>query len=414
MKVLLSAIACNPYLGSECYVGWTAIKALARDHELWVLTSRRNTGVFQRAGEEGLVPGNVHFVYAGEFAEWHPNRLRARLQDWREYAQFSKAILPVARQLHAAVKFDVMHHVTYTTWRVALPLGSLGIPFVLGPIGGYEQFPWRMFPILSPAAGAFELARMASNLVSRISPNVRRCLRKADQVFVANPETERLVKALRGSRPGVAQLSAAFYSPGQVQAFARFVSGKDVAGPLRLFAAGNLEGRKGVALALAALAEVKKSGVKFQYWIRSQGPEFAHLKQLTGQLGLQAEVCFADGLRGEAYQRELGATHIFLLPSFREGAGLTMMEAMLAGAVPVVADCGGPGMIVTPDCGCKIPVASRRRMVRELAEAIIGLDRNRPLLAEKGRAASARIASHFSEENYRTAINSAYQAILNS
>ena len=30
MKILVSAVACNPYLGSEAFFGWVAVKVLAR------------------------------------------------------------------------------------------------------------------------------------------------------------------------------------------------------------------------------------------------------------------------------------------------------------------------------------------------------------------------------------------------
>jgi glycosyltransferase involved in cell wall biosynthesis len=290
-------------------------------------------------------------------------------------------------------------------------LGRLGIPFVFGPIGGNEQFPARFFPMLSASAAAFELARMASNVVSRFSPAVRRSLQAAAHVFVANPETERLVTAVRGSPDGVSRLSAAFYSDAQAKGFSRFAPGKNLDGPLRLFAAGNMEGRKGVALALAALARAKAAGVKFHYRVGAGGPEIAHLKKQTVQLGLSAEVEFAESLSGEAYQRELGRTHVFLLPSLRESAGLTMMEAMLAGGVPVVADGGGPGFIVTEECGCKIPVVNRKQMVAQLADTLIAIDRDRKIILEKGRAASRRIATGFSEENYRATVNAVYQSV---
>jgi glycosyltransferase involved in cell wall biosynthesis len=411
VKVLISAVACNPHWGSENYFGWAAVMALARDHELWVLTGRRNQPDLQRATNEGLAPANVHFVHAGEFQPWHSNRMRARLQSWREYRHYSHAILPVARQLHTTVNFDVVHHVTIATWRVASPLWQLGVPFVFGPIGGNEQFPARFFPMLSASATAFELARMASNVASRFSPGVRRCLREAAHVFVANPETERLMTAVRGSPNGVSRLSAGFYSDTQIENFARFAPEKKLDGPLRLFAAGTMEGRKGVALALEALAVAKKNGVKFHYRLGAQGPEITHLKQLAARLGLTAEVEFGEGLHGEDYQRELGRTHVFLLPSLRESAGLTMMETMLAGGVPVVADGGGPGFIVTDECGCKIPIVNRGRMVAQLADTLITMDRNRQMILEKGRAASRRIATEFSEQNYRNTVNAVYQSV---
>lgn len=55
--------------------------------------------------------------------------------------------------------------------------------------------------------------------------------------------------------------------------------------------------------------------------------------------------------RQAGYWKELAASHVFLLPSLGESSGLTMMEAMLAGCAPFVADCGGPAHIVTEACG---------------------------------------------------------------
>src|SRR5688572_4965785 len=159
MKALVSAIACNPYLGSENFFGWAAVKCLSREHDLWVITSTRNRPDLERAQRENLIPPNVRFAYAGAVEEWHLNALRARIQSWREYINFSKASLTVAQDLHRNERFDVVHHVTFSTWRVPSPMWRLGIPFVLGPIAGNEPFPFRLFGVLSWVGAAFESVR---------------------------------------------------------------------------------------------------------------------------------------------------------------------------------------------------------------------------------------------------------------
>jgi glycosyltransferase involved in cell wall biosynthesis len=407
MKVLLSAIACNPYLGSENFGGWVAAQALAKDHDLWVLTTPRNRPDLERAGAEGLVPKNVRFIYAGRFNEWHRNRLRARLQSWTEYVRFSRAILDAARQHHRAVGFDLSHHISFATWRVGSPLWRLGIPFIFGPVGGNENFPVRFLPVLSPSGAGFELARMLSNAVCRQLPSVRTCIRRASHVFVANPETESLVRNLRGSPHGISRLVPSFFPDDRVQAFARAASLRQTTGPLRLFAGGNLEGRKGIALALRALARVKAEGVSFRFWVGQIGPELSHLQQLVRRLRLEREILFGF-LSREDYRKELGTTHIFLLPSLRESTGSTMMEAMLAGCVPIVADCGGPAHIVTRDCGYKVPVSTPKQMIDDMTRTIVSIHRNREIIREKGAAAAQRIATLFTEENYRKTVNSVY------
>ncbi|HEX5220568.1 MAG TPA: glycosyltransferase family 4 protein [Verrucomicrobiae bacterium] len=378
------------------------------------MTASRNREDLTRAKAEGLVPSNLRFVYVGERKEWYSNRLLARLQLWYEFIRYAKQSLQVAKELHRAENFDLVQHVTFATWRVPSPLWQLGIPFVFGPIGGNEQFPFRFFPVLSPAGAAFELLRKTSNVVSRYSPRVRRGIAEAAHVFAATTETEQLVKSIRGSDQGVTRLLPGFYSASSVAAFSRFVSGKNLDGVLRLFASGNLGGHKNLGLALSALSQAKRRGVKFHFYLGANGPEIPHLKELVAKLDLEAEVYFGDTMSREEYQRELGNTHVYLLPSLRESVGLTMMEAMLAGCVPVVADCGGPNFIVTPDCGYKIAVSNPNRMAAEITEVIVAIDRDRTIIAEKGTLASRRIAMHFTEDNYRREVNAVYAAVTMS
>lgn len=417
MKILLSANGFNPYLGSENFVGWSAAKILARDHELWVITGDRNRADLDRAAKEGLIPHNIHITYAGHFkyadrvAQFHAaQKMRVRFQHWNDYRDYTRAILPVAQELHRTVKFDVVHHVTIATWRVASPLWKLGIPFVFGPIGGYEKFPARFLPMLSRPAAAFELLRMISNVGSRLMPSVRACIRNANHVFAANGETEQLVRAIRGRRNGCSLLMQTFYSPERMAAFTSAAQPRNLDGPLRFFAGGMLEGRKGVALAFQALAKAKTQGVRFRYWVGQRGPELEHLKQLAARLGLQEEVIFGF-LPGDEYRKELGISHAYLLPSFRDGAPATLMDAMLAGCVPIVADCGGPAHIVTDECGYKIPVSDREKFVDALAEVIVKINQDRNILLQKGPAAARRIAETFTDENYKRTVNAVYQTV---
>jgi glycosyltransferase involved in cell wall biosynthesis len=411
MRILVSAIACNPYLGSENYFGWAAVKCLGQDHELFVITGSRNRTSLEKAAAEGLVPPHVRFFYAGRFKPWHPNSLRARIQGWMEYLDFTKDSLNVARELQQKEKFDLVHHVTYSTWRVASPMWQLGIPFVFGPIAGNEPFPFRLFSVLSPVSAAFELSRKTSNVVSRFSPKVRRSLRGAAHIFAITQESEQLMRNLRGSGEGISRLSPGFYSAAKVAEFSRFVPGKNASGVLRLYAAGNLGGQKCIALALQALSRVKKRGVHFCYHLGSSGPEIPHLKKLAARLGLADEVIFGGTMSREDYQQELGKTHVYLLPSMRETVGLTMLEAMMAGCVPIVADNGGPRFAVTEDCGYRIPVSSPNRMADEMANIIVAIDRDRKIISEKGQMASKRVAIYFTEENYRQTVNAVYRSV---
>lgn len=413
MKILLSSIACAPFGGSEGFYGWRACRALARLHDVWVMTHGEQRADIQRAREQGMVPENMRFIFAGEARPYSENRMVARLQSWGRYVGFSRESLLYSADYHAKIGFDLVHHVTYTTWRVGCPLWRLGIPLIWGPISGTEKFPLAKFSrMLSPSARMFEWARIVAGIGSRFSPEVRRCARKAFHIFVVHGEALDQLRQLRGNRHGISVLCNLFYNREQIAPNAGRSHARPADAPLKIFAAGNLEGRKGVALALQALALAKREGVRFSYRISSKGPERNHLQRLTAQLDLDREVVFGEPLGRDEYFEELRQSDVYLLPSLREGAGQTMMEAMLAGCVPIVIAAGGPQEIVTDDCGFRIPAGSPEQVARAICAAVVRLWQNPRLPATMGAAAHARIAEHYSEANYLDTINGVYEAAV--
>jgi glycosyltransferase involved in cell wall biosynthesis len=413
MKVLIAAIACHPTAGSEAHVGWQAVSLLRHEHELWVLTSLWckegiEQVVFKESGWE-----NVHFIYVDEalgVRPSHPNRMIARLESWTRYHAWCRHAQKVASRLIKEIDFDLGHHVTYASWRMGSPLSGLGIPWIWGPIGGGERFPWQLIKILSPVAAIFEIIRALSTKVSTFSPSVRRAVRDASLILPNNPETEDLLIGL-GATPEKMRRLVQSFLPGERLDRLKpgYKEDPKTCGILRIVAGGNLEGRKGVAIALKALALVKQSGIPFQYRYLGKGPELGYLQKITERLCLSAEVEFCDSFRGEDYIRALQESHIYLLPSLREGVPLTQLEAMAAGCVPVVAACGGAGPMALEAGSQPIPVASTPEMAEAIAERLAELW-NLPLSWSSQSESSARaICEKYSSEHYGTEINSCYR-----
>jgi hypothetical protein len=82
MKILVSAVACNPFSGSEGLLGWMACRSLATLGDLWLLVSDEHRESVEKARSEGLVPANMHFTFVGERRPASENRLVARGQNW--------------------------------------------------------------------------------------------------------------------------------------------------------------------------------------------------------------------------------------------------------------------------------------------------------------------------------------------
>jgi glycosyltransferase involved in cell wall biosynthesis len=408
MKILVSAYACDPYRGSEPGVGWTAVCRMARLHDVYVLTDHHNRQGWERAKLEGIIPLTVQVRFLRDRSACSENRLIAHLQSWMNYASFNRQVLAAAQRWHAEVGFDLCHQVTIATWRMPSPLWKLPVPFVWGPVGGAGYIPPAFRAMLSPAARLFEKARDINTALCSRSPAFKKCIRFATVVIAANEETEIFLASHRGDKP-LLKMPVTPFRDEDILKFRRKENAIRQTETLRLFAGGNMEGRKGLSLALRALALAKKRGVKFHYTIGGGGPEIQSLKKLAKTLEIEHMVEFHPGYQGSDYVKILHSTDVYFLPSFRETMGMTLVESIFAGCYPVVADTSAQGEIVRIAGGHAVPVESMDALIQGLAEAIIWCKENYDVLPELATAAAMRIKDQLSSSRYDTSFEKAYQ-----
>ena len=412
MRVLIAAIACRPKGGSEGYVGWSCVNAISMDHEVHVITS----GMCQKEIEAELVTHprrfKMSFSFVGEPFRWHENRLIARAQSWMQYASWVRKASETARKLCEERHFDILHHITYATWRMGTPLSGLGTPLIFGPVGGGEKFPLSFLQMLSPLAVFFELLRSASGWLATKNRRVTDSISTASLLLANNRETEELFQRLGVLQTKTKIMSQSFLSAERMEQLRCAEKKSDPKEKLIIFAGGNLEGRKGVAIVLRAVSILSHWKVPYEFTYGGKGPELGHLTRLARKLRLTDEnVNLGQVLTQENYFRELKRAHIYLLPSLREGAPITMMEAMAASCVPVVGKCGGAAMLVNEDCGKLIPITSPSEMAEEIADKLRLLWKNPEALKTLGEAARFRAEEKCSEDYYRKQINDHYRNV---
>jgi glycosyltransferase involved in cell wall biosynthesis len=119
-----------------------------------------------------------------------------------------------------------------------------------------------------------------------------------------------------------------------------------------------------------------------RFTVVGDGPERGGLEELTVSLGIYKLVSFCGKLRhGEIIQR-LGAADVLVFPSIHEFGGAVVFEALAMGAVPVVVDFGGPGDVVRPEVGFKVPLTNESDVVLQIEKVLANLDRDRDLLEQ--------------------------------
>lgn len=102
---------------------------------------------------------------------------------------------------------------------------------------------------------------------------------------------------------------------------------------------GRLGARKGLDLALQALAEVDAATVEFL--IAGTGRHEEQLRELAKELGIREQVAFLGYVPDEELPMLYSSADVFVLPSRYEGFGLVLLEAMACGTPVIGTDAGG-------------------------------------------------------------------------
>lgn len=152
---------------------------------------------------------------------------------------------------------------------------------------------------------------------------------------------------------------------------------------LELIFVGGLVPYKACDLALRAAAPFLRRNAA-HFTIAGDGPEQSRLEQLVKSLGIEAAVTFCGMLSHAETMKRLGSAEALVFPSVREFGGGVVFEALALGAVPVVADFGGPGDVVNADVGFKVSLTNEAGVVSQI-ESILGDLLTKPDLLERLR-----------------------------
>ena len=383
-RVLLSAYSCCPNWGSEPGVGWARATELARYCDVWVLTNKHGMQPRIEAylKKHGPIP-NLQFVYIPR-KSWELAIAGKWLLKYVAYRSWLRRALGVARQLHAEIGFDIAHHVTFNGFREPSYLYQLGIPFVWGPVGGAQNYPWRFLPGTGLRGAASEATRSTLNLVQmHTSLRVHAAAKKASTIFAANPENQQKFRQVLGADP-ILMCDAGITPPDH-----RDAAPQRESNVLRILWAGNLATWKALELLIEALALVPKH-LRYELHVIGDGPRAQEWQQLAEKRGIAGSVCWCGRVPHEEALEQFRWADVFAFTSLRDTSGNVVLESFAAGKPVICLDHQGVGAMVTPECGIKIPVTNRNQVQRRLCDAIVMLQSDRELCLALGEGARRR------------------------
>lgn len=177
-------------------------------------------------------------------------------------------------------------------------------------------------------------------------------------------------------------------------------------GPLRVAYLGRVvEEQKCVSRFVPLMKILRERGVAVELTIAGSGPDEASLRAAFH--GVE-NVHFKGGLANRDVADFFTAQDVFLLLSDFEGLPLSLLEAMGAGAVPVVPDLpSGMGEAVPESCGIRAPVGD----VEAAAEALARLSAAPATLEAMSRASMAHARSRFTARRMAADFDALFQEL---
>jgi glycosyltransferase involved in cell wall biosynthesis len=381
LKILLSAFACEPNRGSELGVGWNWALSLAQTgHQVVVLTRSVSRPPIEEAMKSAPPGLSLRFEYfdVPEPLRWQtrgPLHLHVVLWQW---------LAPgFAKKLHQRERFDCVHHVTLAGLRSPIFMGRLGIPFILGPVGGGERAPWRLRRGYSVSGLIYDAARDVANLMINFTPFMGDMFASAERIYVTSPETLQVLPRRFRDKVQI-ELAIGAEEPSLSLIGGMVRAERQQAACFRVLYAGQFIDCKGMHIGLPAFARLVAAEPGARLTMVGEGAAERRWRRLVEHLGIAANLEWLPWHSREAMARLYSDHDVLLFPAMHDSGGTVVLEAMNQGLPAVCLKLGGPATLVNESCGCAIDPTGKSvaQVVEALGDALIGLARaptRRPL-----------------------------------
>lgn len=378
-SVLLVAPACDGHDVGESWLAYQWAHRLSERFQVTLLSTYKR----------GHVPPSRQLPRT-RVVEWPEPPLVHRAERLNSLLQpgyvpfYARARRYVRARLAAGVRFDVAHQVTPVALRYPSPVVGLGVPVVLGPVGGSLESP----PAFVPEEGTtpwYQRLRRLDGFRLRRDPLLRGSYRSADCVVGIAPYVRDLLGDLSLRRYESLSDVAVQEARPEVDRTSR-------AGPVRLLHVGRLVRTKGAREAIRAMARLRDLPVVLD--VVGDGDDRRACEDLVRELGLVERVTVHGAVPHAGVDRFYERADVFVFPSYREPGGAVVLEAMAHGLPLVVCDRGGPGANVSDACAVRLPADSPDQLARDVAGAVRRLAVDPDLRRRMGAAARERVVAH--------------------
>lgn len=405
LKILISAYACSPILGSEAGVGWGFVFEISKYHDVYVITQ------YDKFRESILESSKIH-PHLSNIKFFGVNRVRNFIVEkiwppsyYLTYKKWQKDAFVLAKELDKKFDFDIVHQLNMIGFREPGYLWKLGKPFVWGPIGGMGLFPWRFLSTLGVYGFVYHLSY---NVINLIHVSLLKRPKKAISIpkmipIAANLENQSWIKRYY-------KVNSEIIFPVGPPIFPIFpIENKD-SEIISIVWSGLHISRKSLNLGLKALALLPKN-LKWKLNILGIGALTNKWIKLSKSLNIYDNCVFHGELSRDLALNIMNSADIHLFTSLREGTPTVIVEGFSCGLPTICFDVSGMRDMVDSSCGIKVKLESVDKTILNLSESISLLIRDKELRFSLSKGAYDRL-SYFQWDKKIESLFSLYQKLL--
>ena len=388
MRILYIAFACNPYVGSEAFCGWSWPLAMRKYCEVYVVTRKENkAGIEKYLGEHKI--NDIKFFYYDI-----PDMFNIYYKSGKMYMPYSvlwqNTSFSFIKKMHEKYNFDYIHQVTLGDFRLINPAWKLNSKFIFGPVGGAQLTPKSLRSYIG-SVDKSEDRREWINKMTEFWPLYRRALNRMYLIFAANPETQIYLQGCIDEPEKCRLLTENGVNADQIYDIPEKVNNDKVV----LLWSGRMIKRKGLSFLLDVLRSVKTEK-PYILKLVGEGPEICNLEKQASRLGLREKIEFIGKVPYEEMQRLYASSDVFVFPSLRETTGTVLFEAMANGLPIVTFNQNGAALLIDNNCGIKVNVTSDLSKIKQDFEnALCKIIDDYKLRSAMGRNARQRIIENY-------------------
>lgn len=386
MKGILSAYSCLPNSGSENGLGWNTLLSAAKVLEkVYLVTKKSNAIKIEKWKEQNVdMVRNVEFVYVD--IPTVIRKMPGHMGQIIRYEYFQRKLIEVVKGVTSKDKIDFCQHVTWASFIRKNYLYELGLPVILGPVGGGEMIPKQVDCTLSIKERMMEWLRY--NAVKKVSTSKihEKIFDTAVLILTTTNESKMMIPKKYHNKIIVEQaigIDKTDYKKKTKQRNGKFI----------VLMSGRMLYWKGFDIGIEAFKKFAETCPDVELHIFGDGEKRKELERLS-QTSKTIIHFHGNVSHNEMLEYYKNGT-VFLNCSLHDSGSFVVLESMANGLPVITINTGGPSVLTDESCAIRVDPSHVNNMVNEIADALRELYGNREKSAEMGQKAQERAFAFF-------------------